>query len=112
MDSCARAGPAEGPYRAGTARWPRRWPRPPRESRSTASPRCAACGGSAFRSGSRTDSMVALAMEIPVFDHDSVLAAVSPLDAIERVRDGFVEHASGNWEMPPKLYLEIPPESD
>jgi alanine dehydrogenase len=50
--------------------------------------------------------------EIPVFDHDTVLAAVSPLDAIERVRHGFVEHASGNWEMPPKIYLEVPPNGD
>jgi ornithine cyclodeaminase/alanine dehydrogenase-like protein (mu-crystallin family) len=45
--------------------------------------------------------------EVPVFDHEAVLAAVSPLDAIERVRHGFVEHASGNWEMPPKLYLDV-----
>jgi alanine dehydrogenase len=51
-------------------------------------------------------------MEIPVFDHDSVLAAVSPLDAIEHVRHGFVEHASGNWEMPPKVYLAVPPNGD
>ena len=33
--------------------------------------------------------------EIPVFDQAAVLAAVSPLEAIERVRDGFVRHASG-----------------
>lgn len=42
---------------------------------------------------------------VSVFSHDSVLAAVSPLEAIERVRDGFVRYASGTWEMPPKLYL-------
>jgi alanine dehydrogenase len=46
--------------------------------------------------------------ELPVFDHDAVLAAVSPLDAVERVRDGFVRHATGEWEMPPKVYLDAP----
>jgi len=44
--------------------------------------------------------------EIPVFDSDAVLAAVSPLEAIDRVREGFVRHASGDWAMPPKIYLE------
>ncbi|MEA2404408.1 MAG: alanine dehydrogenase, partial [Thermoleophilaceae bacterium] len=43
-----------------------------------------------------------------MFDHDAVLAAVSPLDAVERVRDGFVRHATGEWEMPPKVYLDAP----
>jgi alanine dehydrogenase len=50
--------------------------------------------------------------EIPVFDHDSVLAAISAEDAIERVRDGFVRHANGEWEMPPKVYLDAPPRGD
>jgi alanine dehydrogenase len=50
--------------------------------------------------------------EIPVFDHDSVLAALSPEDAIERVRDGFVRYANGEWEMPPKVYLDAPPGGD
>jgi len=45
--------------------------------------------------------------ELPVFDHDSVLAAVAPLEAIELVRDGFVRHASGEWAMPPKTYLTV-----
>lgn len=45
--------------------------------------------------------------ELPVFDHDSVLAAVPPLEAIELVRDGFVRHASGEWAMPPKTYLTV-----
>jgi alanine dehydrogenase len=44
--------------------------------------------------------------EIPVFDHDSVLRAVSPLEAIERVREGFLEYATGDWAMPPKVYLD------
>lgn len=46
--------------------------------------------------------------EIPVYDHDAVLRAVPPLEAIERVRDGFVRYAHGEWEMPPKVYLEAP----
>lgn len=46
--------------------------------------------------------------EIPVFDHDSVLRAVSPADAIERVRDAFVRHHDGEWVMPSKVYLDAP----
>jgi ornithine cyclodeaminase/alanine dehydrogenase-like protein (mu-crystallin family) len=42
---------------------------------------------------------------ILVFDHDAVLAAIDPLEAIERVRDGFVRHAHGDWRMPPKVYV-------
>jgi ornithine cyclodeaminase/alanine dehydrogenase-like protein (mu-crystallin family) len=45
--------------------------------------------------------------ELAVFNHDAVLAAVSPLEAIERVRDGFVRHASGEWQMPAKVYLDV-----
>ena len=41
-----------------------------------------------------------------MFDYAGVLAAVSPEEAIERVRDGFVRYASGEWVMPAKLYLE------
>ena len=50
--------------------------------------------------------------EIAIFDHDSVLKAVSPLDAIEQVRHGFVEYASGQWVMPPKIYLDASPGGD
>jgi alanine dehydrogenase len=50
--------------------------------------------------------------EIPVFNHDAVLTAVSPEEAIERVRHGFVEYASGEWTMPSKLYLEASPAGD
>jgi alanine dehydrogenase len=49
---------------------------------------------------------------VPVFDHDSVLRAVTPLEAIERVRDAFVDYAHGRWEMPPKTYLDAPPNGD
>ncbi len=54
--------------------------------------------------------MVTMA-EIPtiaVFDGDSVLAAVDPRLAIDRVRHGFVEYAGGEWSMPPKIYLDVP----
>jgi len=50
--------------------------------------------------------------EIPVFNHDAVLAAVAPEDAIERVRHGFVEYASGTWSMPAKVYLDASPDGD
>ena len=50
--------------------------------------------------------------EIPVFSHDAVLGAVSPAEAIERVREGFVEYASGEWAMPPKVYLDASPNGD
>ena len=50
--------------------------------------------------------------EIPVFSHDVVLRAISPAEAIDRVRDGFVEYAAGQWEMPPKVYLDALPNGD
>ena len=56
--------------------------------------------------------MLAGMAEIAMFDHDAVLAAVTPVEAIERVRDGFVRYASGEWTMPPKVYLEAPPNGD
>jgi alanine dehydrogenase len=50
--------------------------------------------------------------KIPVLDHDTVLAAVSTREAIERVREGFVNFARGEWQMPAKLYLPSPPNGD
>jgi alanine dehydrogenase len=50
--------------------------------------------------------------EIPVFNHDSVLSAVAAEEAIERVRQAFVEYASGEWTMPPKVYLDAQPAGD
>ncbi|MBA3300615.1 MAG: ornithine cyclodeaminase family protein [Thermoleophilaceae bacterium] len=50
--------------------------------------------------------------ELPVYDHDAVLRAISPREAIESVRDGFVRHAHGEWEMPPKVYLDASPAGD
>jgi alanine dehydrogenase len=50
--------------------------------------------------------------KIPVLDHDTVLAAVAPGEAIDRVREGFVSFARGEWEMPSKVYLPSPPNGD
>jgi alanine dehydrogenase len=47
-----------------------------------------------------------------VLDHDAVLAAVSTREAIDRVREGFVSFARGEWQMPAKLYLQSPPNGD
>ena len=50
--------------------------------------------------------------ELPVLGHDAVLAAVSPAEAIERVREAFVAHHRGEWVMPAKVYLDSPPHGD
>ena len=50
--------------------------------------------------------------DVPVFDHDAVLAAVSPEEAIDRVRDAFVRFAHGEWRMPAKVYLDARPNGD
>jgi ornithine cyclodeaminase/alanine dehydrogenase-like protein (mu-crystallin family) len=50
--------------------------------------------------------------DVPVLDHDAVLAAVSPRDAIERVREGLVRFHRGEWTMPPKVYLDSAPFGD
>ena len=50
--------------------------------------------------------------EVAVLDHDAVLAAVSPAEAIDRVRDAFLRHHRGEWVMPAKVYLPSPPHGD
>jgi ornithine cyclodeaminase/alanine dehydrogenase-like protein (mu-crystallin family) len=50
--------------------------------------------------------------ELPVLDHDAVLAAVSPSVAIERVREGLLRFHAGEWAMPAKVYLDSPPFGD
>jgi ornithine cyclodeaminase/alanine dehydrogenase-like protein (mu-crystallin family) len=50
--------------------------------------------------------------ELPVLDHDAVLAAVSPSEAIDRTREAFLRHHRGEWVMPAKVYLESPPFGD
>lgn len=51
-------------------------------------------------------------MTVPVIGHDAVLAAVAPFEAIDRVRDAFVRHRRGDWQMPAKVYLPCPPVGD
>jgi alanine dehydrogenase len=50
--------------------------------------------------------------DLLVLDHDAVLAAVSPAEAIAAVRDGFLRHQREEWVMPAKVYLESPPWGD
>jgi alanine dehydrogenase len=50
--------------------------------------------------------------ELPVLDHDAVLAAVPLPDAIDRVAEAFAAHHRGEWVMPPKVYLDAPPNGD
>jgi alanine dehydrogenase len=46
--------------------------------------------------------------ELIALDHDAVLAAVSPAEAIERTRAAFLAHHRGDWVMPAKVYLDSP----
>src|SRR6476619_2995973 len=50
--------------------------------------------------------------ELPVLDREAVISAVSPAEAIERVREAFVAHHRGEWAMPAKVYLDSPPHGD
>jgi ornithine cyclodeaminase/alanine dehydrogenase-like protein (mu-crystallin family) len=50
--------------------------------------------------------------EVSVLDGRAVLAAVSPRAAIDHTRHAFERHAAGEWQMPPKVYLEAPPSGD
>jgi alanine dehydrogenase len=50
--------------------------------------------------------------ELLVFPQETVLRAIEPHEAIERVRDGFVEYAGNEWQMPPKVYLDASPNGD
>jgi alanine dehydrogenase len=50
--------------------------------------------------------------DLLVFPQETVLRAIDPADAIERVRDGFVEYAGSEWQMPPKVYLDASPNGD
>jgi alanine dehydrogenase len=49
---------------------------------------------------------------LPVLDHDAVLGAVTPAEAIERVHDAFLRFHAGEWTMPAKVYLPSPPFGD
>ena len=46
--------------------------------------------------------------QVPVLDHDAVLAAVSPQAAIDHTREAFLRHHRGDWVMPAKVYLPAP----
>jgi alanine dehydrogenase len=50
--------------------------------------------------------------DVLVFPQEAVLQAIEPEEAIERVRDGFVEYAGSEWQMPPKTYLDASPYGD
>src|ERR687889_40893 len=50
--------------------------------------------------------------DVLVFPQEAVLQAIEPEEAIERVRDGFVEYAGNEWQMPPKVYLDASPNGD
>jgi ornithine cyclodeaminase/alanine dehydrogenase-like protein (mu-crystallin family) len=49
---------------------------------------------------------------IPVLDQSAVLEAVSPQTAIDRVRTALMRFHTGEWSMPPKVYLDSPPYGD
>ena len=51
-------------------------------------------------------------LKIPVVDHDTLLGAVTVIDAIALVRAAFLAGHSGRWAMPPKVYLQSPPYGD
>jgi alanine dehydrogenase len=42
---------------------------------------------------------------VPVFAASDIYAALDPGDAVESMREAFVEHARGSWVMPSKVYL-------
>ena len=60
----------------------------------------------------RDERIVPRVPALPVLDHESVLQAVSPQAAIDRVREGLLRFHAGEWVMPPKVYLESPPFGD
>jgi len=51
-------------------------------------------------------------VSVPFFSGEHVYAALAPEEAVEAVRDAFVEHARGNWFMPSKVYVAAPPDGD
>jgi alanine dehydrogenase len=49
---------------------------------------------------------------VPVFTARHVERAVSPVRALEAVRDAFIAHARGEWTMPSKVYVTNYPAGD
>jgi alanine dehydrogenase len=50
--------------------------------------------------------MISPAVAVPTFSRAVVETALDPAEAVEAVREAFVEHAHGAWEMPSKVYVE------
>jgi alanine dehydrogenase len=50
--------------------------------------------------------------KVRLIDADAVFAAVSPAVAVERTRTAFLRHHAGDWVMPPKTYVDAPPNGD
>jgi len=48
----------------------------------------------------------------PLFRAGDVFEAVSPVRALEAVREAFVAYARGEWTMPPKVYVPLYPAGD
>ena len=51
-------------------------------------------------------------MPVPVLSRAAVLAAVTPHEAYGAVRNAFLAHWSGEWTMPPKVYVTNYPAGD
>jgi len=51
-------------------------------------------------------------VSVPFLARDNVYAALDPAAALEAVRQAFVDHASGEWFMPSKVYVPAPPDGD
>ncbi len=49
---------------------------------------------------------------VPVFSASAVYAGLGHGDAVDTVRTAFLEHASGTWTMPSKVYLDAAPDGD
>jgi alanine dehydrogenase len=49
---------------------------------------------------------------VPVLTAEQVAAALDLSSAVDVMREAFVRHARGEWTMPPKVYLEAPPDGD
>jgi alanine dehydrogenase len=49
---------------------------------------------------------------VPFFRAADVQAAVSPVRALDAVRDAFLAYAAGEWSMPPKVYVPAYPAGD
>ena len=50
--------------------------------------------------------------EIPVISGAAVFGAIDAATAVERTRHAFERHARGEWAMPPKVYVDAPPDGD